>query len=188
MDCRCFLRGLSQTNGLYVKEEAERESGGGMTINQAMISEIMDAYFEFCLRSNVSQRDNADALDKAIIVMLDSHGENDKAMAPFFVDIAKLNTAMGNLEKAESYYEKALSLINLSYGPNHLYTATVLASLAELYAAQGKYSKAETVINRAVATQEKYYGSNHHLIASSWLTKAKVCRIMGKKSQHHLLV
>ncbi len=130
----------------------------------------------------------ADVLDKAIIVMLDSHGENDKAMAPFFVDIAKLNTALGDLEKAESYYEKAMSLINISYGPNHLYTATVLSSLAQLYTAQGRYSEAETVINRAVATQEKYYGSDHHLVASSWLTKAKVCRIMGKYSQAENLI
>ena len=130
----------------------------------------------------------ADALDEAIIVMLDSHGENDKAMAPFFVDIAKLNTELGNLEKAESYYEKAMSLINASYGPSHLYTATVLASLADLYTAQARYSKAETVINQAVATQEKYYGSDHHLIASSWLTKAKICRIMGKHNQAENLI
>ncbi len=152
-------------------------------------------YIAYTLRtlSSISQQQSkyskaADALDKAIIVMLDSHCENDKAMAPFFVDIAKLNTARGSLEKAESYYEKAMSLINISYGPNHLYTATVLSGLAKLYTAQGRYSEAETVINRAVATQEKYYGSDHHLVASSWLTKAKVCRIMGKHSEAETLI
>ena len=130
----------------------------------------------------------ADALDKAITVMLDSHGKNDKAMAPFFVDIAKLNTARGNLEKSEIYYEKAMSLINISYGPNHLYTATVLSGLAQLYTAQGRYSEAETVINRALATQEKIYGSNHHLIVPSWLTKAKLCQINGDRTEAENLI
>ena len=130
----------------------------------------------------------ADALDKAITVMLDSHGENDKAMAPFFVDIGKLNTARGNLEKSEIYYEKAMSLINISYGPNHLYTATVLVGLAELYTAQGRYSEAETVINRAIATQEKYYGNDHHLVVPSWLTKAKLCQINGDHAEAENLI
>jgi tetratricopeptide (TPR) repeat protein len=128
------------------------------------------------------------ALDEAMAIMLDSHSVHDKAMAPFFVDIAKLNVAQGNLEEAENYYQKAMLLINSSYGPDHLYTANVLASIAELYTLQGKYIEAEKLINRAITVQEKIYGPDHHLIAASWLTKAKICQVKGEHAQAEKLI
>lgn len=127
-------------------------------------------------------------LDEAVVIMLDIHSTDDKAMAPFYVDIAKVLTAQDNLEQAESYYQKAMLLINTSYGPNHLYTANVLADIAKLYTLQGKYSKAEELINRAIAVQEKTYGTNHHLVSGSWLTKAKICQEKGNFAQAEQLV
>jgi len=127
-------------------------------------------------------------LGEAIAIMLDSHRPDDKAMAPFFVDIAKLLVAQGNFEQAESYYQKAMLLINSSYGPNHLYTATVLASIAELYTLQEKYTEAEELIDRAIAIEEKIYGPNHHLVASSWVTKAKIRQVKGDYAQAEKLI
>jgi len=124
-------------------------------------------------------REARSALDKAMAVMLDSHTENDKALAPFWVDTAVLLVAQGNFEQAEGYYHRAMTLINISYGPDHLYTANVRGSVARLYTLQGRYNKAEELIDRAIATQEKIYGPDHHLIAPSWLTKAKVCHAKG---------
>jgi len=92
------------------------------------------------------------------------------------------------LEEAESYYQRAMLLINNSYGPKHLYTANVLGDIAELYTLQGRYTEAEELINRAVAVQEKIYGSNHHLIAASWLTKAKICQVKGDTTQAEKLI
>jgi len=128
------------------------------------------------------------ALDEAMAIMLDSHGADDKAMAPFFVDIAKLHVAQGDLEEAESYYQKAMLSINSSYGPDHLYTANVLAGIAQLYTLQARYAEAEELINRAVVVQEKIYGSDHHLIAASWLIKAKICQVKGDITQAEKLI
>jgi len=119
------------------------------------------------------------ALDEAMAIMLESHTENDKALIPFWVDIAALFVAQGNLEQAESYYSKARASINSSYGPDHLYTAIVLSSVAKLYIMQGRYDEAEELIDRSVATQERFYGPDNHLIAGSWLTKARVCQLKG---------
>lgn len=119
------------------------------------------------------------ALDEAMAIMLDSHTENDKALVPFWVDIAGLLVAKRDFEEAEGYYHRAMTLINISYGPDHLYTANVLGSVARLYMLQGRYNKAEELIDRAIATQEKIYGPDHHLIAESWLTKARVCHAKG---------
>lgn len=128
------------------------------------------------------------ALDNAMVVMLDSHSADDKAMTPFFVDIAKLNVAQGDLEGAENYYQKAMLLINTSYGPDHLYTANILCSIAKLYTLQGRYTEAEELINRAVTVQEKVYGSDHYFIAPSWLTKAKICQVKGEYIQAEKLI
>jgi tetratricopeptide (TPR) repeat protein len=128
------------------------------------------------------------ALDESVVIMLDIHSADDKAMAPFYVDMAKVLVAQNNLEQAESYYQKAMLLINTSYGPNHLYTANVLADIAKLYTLQGKYAEAEELINRAIAVQEKTYGFNHHLVSASWLTKAKICQEKGNFIQAEQLI
>lgn len=119
------------------------------------------------------------ALDEAMTIMLDSHTENDKALVPFWVDIAGLLVEKRDFKEAESYYQRAMTLINSSYGPDHLYTANVLGSVARLYTLQGRYDEAEELIDRTVATQEKIYGPDNHLIAGSWLTKARVCLAKG---------
>jgi len=116
------------------------------------------------------------ALDKAVAIMLDSHTEGDCAFIPFWVDIAKLLVAQDDFKKAESYYQKAMPLLNNRYGPDHLYTARVLANLAELYILQERYFEAETLINRALAIQQKTYGEKHHFVVPVLLTKARICQ------------
>lgn len=128
------------------------------------------------------------ALDEAMAIMLDSHTENDKALLPFWVDIAGLLVAKRDFKEAESYYQRVMTLINSSYGPDHLYTANVLGSVARLYTLQGRYDEAEELIDRTVATQEKIYGPDNHLIAGSWLTKARVCQAKGNYVRSEKLI
>ncbi len=128
------------------------------------------------------------ALDEAMAIMLDSHTENDRALVPFWVDIAGLLVAKRDFNEAESYYNRAITLINSSYGPEHLYTANVLGNVARLYTLQGRYDEAEELIDRTVATQEKIYGPDNHLIAPSWLTKARVCQAKGNYVRSEKLI
>ena len=128
------------------------------------------------------------ALDEAMAIMLDSHTENDRALVPFWVDIASLLVAKRDFNEAESYYNRAITLINSSYGPEHLYTANVLGNVARLYTLQGRYDEAEELIDRTVATQEKIYGPDNHLIAPSWLTKARVCQAKGNYVRSEKLI
>ena len=120
--------------------------------------------------------------------MLDGHSADDKAMAPFFVDKAELYVAEYDLEKAETYYRKAMEMINNSYGSKHLYTANVIAKMAKLNTMQGKYDQAEKMIDKAISLQEKIYGPEHHLVATSWLTKAKICQAKGQFAQTDKLI
>jgi tetratricopeptide (TPR) repeat protein len=124
--------------------------------------------------------DQAEAnLDRAATIMLVSSKENDKAMIPFYVDKASLLVAKNDLVQAESYYNKAMPLINKSYGPNHLYTANVLASMAELYELQGKYASAQELNKRSSIIKERIYGPNHNFSKTIQLGKATISQNKG---------
>jgi len=140
----------------------------------------------YCEQGKYDQANSA--LEQAMAIMLDAHSADDKAMAPFFVDIAKLNLAKGNLTEAQNYYDKAMLLINNSYGPDHLYTANVSVGMTQLFILQEKFVQAEKLIDRAITVQEKFYGPEHHLIAASWLIKAKICQVKGDTAQVELLI
>ena len=128
-------------------------------------------------------------IDEAVSIMHNYHiTDDDVAMAPFFVDIAKIFVAQNNLDQAESYYRKAMTSINSSYGPEHLYTANVTVGVAKLYILQERYSEAEELINRAITVQEKAYGPDHHLVSASWLTKATICQRNGDLARAEKLV
>ena len=129
-----------------------------------------------------------EAFDEAMAIMYDSHAEDDKALTPFWVDIASLLVAKGDFEEAESYYNKAINFINISYGPDHLYTANVLGEVAKLYTLQERYDKAEKLIDQTLATQERIYGPDNHLVAPSWLTKARICRARGDHARSEKLI
>jgi len=128
------------------------------------------------------------ALDDAIGIMLYTHKPEDRALAPFEVDIGRLLVAQGKLTEAEGYYKKAISTIKTTYGLEHLYTANVLADMAGLYELQGKYAEAEELINEALTIQEKIYGTEHRLLIPSWLTKAKISKAMGDNEKTEMLI
>jgi tetratricopeptide (TPR) repeat protein len=78
----------------------------------------------------------ADALEQAITIVRDVSRGDDRELAPFKVDMARLLLARGDLVHAESYFKEAIEVIEDNYGPEHLYTTKVLASMAELYIRQ----------------------------------------------------
>jgi len=116
------------------------------------------------------------AMERAMKIMRQSQLPDDKAMAPFYVDFARLLATMGRLAESQEYYHKAQELLKSSYAVDHLYMANVQASVARLHSLQGKYVQAETELNHALVVQQQVYGSNNQLLASTWLTLAMVCQ------------
>ncbi len=112
-------------------------------------------------------------------IMRSVSGENDPDMAPVEVDVARLLVAKGDFAQAESYFKKAITVIEGSYGPTHLYTTRVLTSMAELRVLQGRYAQAETLISRAMPVQERIYRSNPHFLVPAWLVMSQVYKAKG---------
>ncbi len=112
-------------------------------------------------------------------IMRGVSSEDDPDMAPLKVDMARLLTAKGDFAQAESYFNKAIAVIESSYGPTHLYTTRVLTSMAELRVLQGRYVQAEALISRALPVQEKIYGSSPHFLVPAWLVMSQVYKARG---------
>jgi len=128
------------------------------------------------------------AMDKALNIMLQSHLADDKAMAPFYVDYAKLLAVKGDLAQSQAYYLKAQDILETTYAPDHLYMANVKASVARLYTLQGKYGQAQSELNQALAVQQRVYGSNNQLLAPTWLSLAANCQEKQDYSQAERLL
>jgi tetratricopeptide (TPR) repeat protein len=124
-------------------------------------------------------REASDSLERAMTIMRGVSSENDPDMAPIEVDMARLLVAKGDFAQAESYFKKAIAVIESSYGPTHLYTTRVLTSIAELRVLQGRYVQAEALVSRALPVQERIYGANPHFLVPAWLVMSQVYKAKG---------
>jgi len=157
--------------GLKLQEKVYSESHPYVAYTLRILSEIYQGQARY--------REAADALERAMTIMLRVSREDDQEIAPFKVDMARLLMAQGDLTKSESYFNEAIAIIEKSYGPNHLYTTKVLSSMATLYVLQERYAEAEELISRTLPIQEKIYGPDHHFLVPVWLVKSKVYQAKG---------
>ncbi len=118
-------------------------------------------------------------LEQAFTIMRGFTLEDDQDLAPFKVDMARLLAALGDYEKAESYFMNAIASIEKHYGVNHLYTTRVYTSMASLYVQQGRYAEAEELIAKSLPIQERVHGPNHHQLIPVWLVKSKLYEAKG---------
>jgi Tfp pilus assembly protein PilF len=68
---------------------------------------------------------------------------------------------MGQFEKAEPVYQRALAIREKAYGPEHPKVVESINSLAELYQSIGDTAKAEPLHQRALAIRKKVFGPDH---------------------------
>jgi len=120
-----------------------------------------------------------ETLEQALAIMKGFTLENDQELSPFKVDMARLLTARGDYEKAESYFKNVIGSIEKNFGPDHLYTAKVYSRMASLYLQQGRYAEAEDLIAKAVPIQERVYGPGNHLLVPVWLLRARIYEANG---------
>ncbi len=72
---------------------------------------------------------------------------------------------MGEFDKAERFYQRAILIREKNVGANHPDAAGSRAGLALLYYIRGDYARAEPLYLSALATLDKALGPNHPLVA-----------------------
>lgn len=130
----------------------------------------------------------AESLGHAVSIMRLYHGPDDRVIAPFNVDIARLLATTGSLTEAEDLYTHAIGLIKNTYGPDHLYSANVMIDMAKLYVLQEKYIDAEQLIEQAAPTLQSIYEPDNHAMTPMYLTMAKIFQVkQGYEQAEQLL-
>jgi tetratricopeptide (TPR) repeat protein len=158
-------------SGLELQEKAYNQSHPYVAYTLRILSDIY--------RMQSRYKEAVDTLERALTIVRGYSLEDDKELAPFKVDMARLLTVQGNYAKAESYFTEAMVSIESGYGPNHLYTTKVLCSMAELYVLQQRYTEAEELISRVLPIQQRIYGPDHHFLVPAWLVKSSIYEADG---------
>lgn len=166
--------------GLKLQEKVYSQSHPYIAYTLRILSEIY--------RGQARYQEATDALERAMTIMHGFCQENDQEIAPFNVDMARLLVERGDFEKAESYFKKAIALIEETYGHEHLYTAKVRSSIAKLYVLQKRYAEAEELITGALSIQEKVYGPEHHFLVPVWLMLSRIYEAKGDLVHTKMLI
>ena len=181
--CMLDLAYLYKSQGKLA--EAEKVCRSGLELQEKAYGQI-HPYIAYTLRilseiyrNQARYREATESLQRAMTIVRGFCLDNDKELAPFEVDMARLLAAQGDYVKAESYYKQALSSIENNYGPSHVYTTKVLCSMAALYVNQGRFAEAEELISRVLPIQERVYGPNHHFLVPAWLVQSSIYEAEG---------
>ena len=88
-------------------------------------------------------------------------GTDHPSVARDLNNLGLLYKALGDYDKAEPLYERALEIDEKVLGPDHPNVAIRLNNLGSLYNNLGDYDKAEPLYKRALEINEKALGPDH---------------------------
>jgi len=80
---------------------------------------------------------------------------------------AEQHWAKGEYARAESLWQRALTIQERALGPEHPNVVITLFSLARLYQERGEYARAESLWQRALVIQERTLGPEHPNVAAT---------------------
>jgi tetratricopeptide (TPR) repeat protein len=80
-------------------------------------------------------------------------------------NLANIYSDLGDYQKAEPLYKRALEIREKVLGPDHPDVSDSLNNLANLYSDLGHYQRAEPLYKRALEIKEKVLGPDHPDVA-----------------------
>lgn len=153
--------------------------------NQTKVSEFLDVAPSTVTRSlkSSSYEDYSQILESLKTYFqekydfnLNQKSQTDRASAYYNKGIYAMNE--GNLDTADEYLQKALSVRNLDLGENHIDTAKTYYALAELYERKKTNQVSLQYAEKALRIQRKILPENSPLIATT------LSLISGKGDDH----
>ena len=92
--------------------------------------------------------------------------ENHPDIAQSLTNLAILYHQMGDLEKARSFHEQSLVVLENAYGEDNSEVASSLNTYALLLIEMGDLSSAEKELKRALKIMEEYFGPENIKVTS----------------------
>ncbi len=110
-------------------------------------------------------------------------GAQDLRSVQSINNLGKLYRTRSQYTQAESFYRRALVILEQALGPEHPEVARSLNNLTGIYHAKGEYAKAEPMSQRALAIREKSLDPEHSDVAESLHNLAKLYLTRGQYSK-----
>jgi tetratricopeptide (TPR) repeat protein/serine/threonine protein kinase len=104
-------------------------------------------------------------LEKGLVLAKLAHGEESAEVASILNNLGLAWDALGEAQKAITYYEKALLIDIKTYGDQHPTVAVYLNNIGSAWYALGETQKALTYFEQALAINIKTYGDQHPNVA-----------------------
>jgi len=132
---------------------------------------------------DISPYDNF--VDKKIYVnraeyWITNYKNEDAKYALLLNNLGRVYNFLGEYEKAELLYEKALKIREELLGEKHSDTARSYNNLANVYHLKGEYEKAELLYEKALKISEEVLGEKHPDTASSYNNLASLYDSKGE--------
>ncbi len=102
------------------------------------------------------------------------------ALSELNSQLAATYRQMDRLAEAETYFKRALELVESNLGPDHPTVALRGNNLAVLFSDQGRYAEAEELYKRAMAIEEKTFGAGHVSVAIGLVNLASLHEKQGR--------
>jgi tetratricopeptide (TPR) repeat protein len=107
----------------------------------------------------------------------------ERAKAPIYHQLGCIKDAIGDYQKAITFYEKDLEIIQKSLPPNHPRLAMSYNNIGIAYISMGEYSKALSSHEKALEIQQQSLPPNHPALAASYGNIGIAYRNMGEYSK-----
>ena len=107
-------------------------------------------------------------------------GPGDEKTADSLHRLAQLNRANGELDVAEGYFLRALSIYETTYPADDPELAQILANIAALYAALGDFEQAEAFAQQSFEITEKAFGPESPENGRNYNTLANIRFLEGR--------
>ena len=147
------------------------------------VKEQIDYFMQLIDNSADAQTavDNRDKLIyfEAIVDFINRIKEENAKVATLFDRLGNIYYHLGDYEKAQPLYEKALDIREKVLGEKHPDTATSYNNLAGLYESLGDYEKALPLYKKALKINKEVLGESHPSTATSYNNLAGLYRFLG---------
>lgn len=147
---------MSHANGLVERSLSIQESLHGPSA-----LEICDTLTRMAmLRNKMGEPKQAFSQLQRVMRIQERHDVEKHEFSGTLCNMAAVNAALGEHEKAKVLYQSVLSTQEKQYGQWYPEIATTLSNLAMVYMALGEYEDAKDALERVMKIRSRIYGKN----------------------------
>jgi len=172
-----LIIGLAATTMMFIRSEHSRRKESEARAEAQRQAHKANAISDFLNRDLLSSIDPVQArgrevtvreiLDKASDKIQDQFNDEPLVEASIRVTLAQTYLSLGEYEKAEPHFRRALELNRASLGPDDPNVAITMSNLAQVLQDTNRLTEAEPLLEQALDIMATFYDPNHPKLATA---------------------